>query len=45
MQVISVNVIEHVQNAFDYLASLHAACKPGGILLSPGPTMGLAVGA
>lgn len=31
--VISVNVIEHVQNAFEYLASLHASCKPGAILV------------
>mmetsp|Transcript_53396 Transcript_53396/g.127042 ORF Transcript_53396/g.127042 Transcript_53396/m.127042 type:complete len:348 (-) Transcript_53396:46-1089(-) len=31
--VVSINVIEHVQNAFEYLASLHAACKPGGLLI------------
>lgn len=31
--VISINVIEHVQNAVEYLHSLHAALRPGGILI------------
>ena len=31
--VISINVIEHVQNAIQYLHSLHAALRPGGILI------------
>ena len=31
--VISINVIEHVRSAVDYLHSLHAALKPGGLLI------------
>ena len=31
--VISINVIEHVQNAVDYFHSLHSALRPGGMLI------------
>ena len=46
--VISINVIEHVQNAIEYFHSLHAALRPGGILIFherfyPNPPAGDAV--
>ena len=31
--VISVNVLEHVQNAFAYLTGLVSVLKPGGLLM------------
>jgi SAM-dependent methyltransferase len=31
--LVSINVIEHVQNAYSYLTGLHAALKPGGLLI------------
>lgn len=31
--LISINVVEHVQDAFQYLTQLYLAIKPGGILI------------
>jgi len=31
--LISINVLEHVQNAFSYLTGLHGALRPGGLLI------------
>ena len=31
--LISINVIEHVQDAFQYLTGLYVSLKPGGILI------------
>mmetsp|Transcript_21399 Transcript_21399/g.50876 ORF Transcript_21399/g.50876 Transcript_21399/m.50876 type:complete len:413 (-) Transcript_21399:165-1403(-) len=31
--LVSINVIEHVQNAYSYLTGLHRALKPGGLLI------------
>ena len=31
--LVSINVIEHVQNAYSYLTGLHRVLKPGGLLI------------
>lgn len=31
--LVSINVIEHVQNAYSYLTGLHKVLKPGGLLI------------
>eukprot|EP00541_Cyclophora_tenuis_P018114 CAMPEP_0116578608 /NCGR_PEP_ID=MMETSP0397-20121206/21805_1 /TAXON_ID=216820 /ORGANISM="Cyclophora tenuis, Strain ECT3854" /LENGTH=131 /DNA_ID=CAMNT_0004108025 /DNA_START=89 /DNA_END=481 /DNA_ORIENTATION=+ len=31
--LVAINVLEHVQNAFEYLEGLHRALRPGGLLI------------